>query len=118
MPEARSAVLASALCLAFAGAAVPPPAVAAHAQPAQARAARPPSDEVLKTRVESALRAAGDIPGKAIAVVASRGVVHLSGTVANTTELQSLGAVVRAVPAVRDVRFSVKVQPPAADPPR
>ncbi len=60
--------------------------------------------------------AAMDLPGREISVAVTSGVVHLTGAVGSTLELQNLGAVVRAVPGVLDVRFAVRVQPPAPPP--
>lgn len=77
----------------------------------------PVADSVLAARVSAALAAASDLPADSISVTAESGVVTLTGSVvcddcggARTpggtgTVQQSLGAVVRAVPGVREVRF-------------
>ncbi len=83
--------------------------------------AQRPSDEVLKARVEAALANAGDVPGDEITVEVTDGVVTLSGKVSSdgqrgvpypgATVQQSIGAVVRAVPGVEEVRFSLEIEP-------
>ena len=73
-------------------------------------------DEVLKARVEAALASASDVNAGGIIVDASRGVVTVSGTVASGTEQQSVGAIVRAVPGVTQVRFSLSVEDPGDRP--
>lgn len=86
--------------------------------------ARQPSDEALRAQVVAALRAASDVPGEQLQVSVSGGVVTLSGNVACPecggratpggagTVQQSIGAVVRAVPGVRAVRFETQVDAP------
>jgi len=93
--------------------------------PAPTRAQAPPSDDVLRARVEAAIEAAADLPGDSIGVAVERGVVTLTGSLlcdacggnatpggAGTVQ-QSLGAVVRAVPGVTAVRFRLIYRPPA-----
>ncbi len=82
-----------------------------------------PSDEELRERVEAALASASDVPGQQIQVEVSDGVVTLSGSIVCEdcggtqtpgglgTVQQSLGAVVRAVPGVQRVEFSIRTQP-------
>ena len=89
--------------------------------PAAAQAA---PDDVLRARVEAALASASDLPADSIAVQVQGGVVTLSGSVlcdgcgGNATPggvgtvQQSLGAVVRAVPGVRSLRFALRYRPP------
>lgn len=67
-------------------------------------------DEVLTARVEAALAGAADVNGAAITVHTRRGVVTLTGRVASPTEQQSVGAIVRAIPGVSDVRFSLSIE--------
>ncbi len=73
-------------------------------------------DEVLKARVEAALASASDVYAAGITVDARRGVVTLTGQVASPTEQQSVGAIVRAIPGVRDVAFSLSIEDPGALP--
>jgi len=70
-------------------------------------------DEILKVRVETVLASAADVNADAITVDTSRGVVTLTGQVASGTEQQSVGAIVRAIPGVEDVQFSLTIAPPA-----
>lgn len=87
----------------------------------QPPAGRLPADEILKARVVAALAAASDIPARDIAVEVKAGVVSLKGRVsANSMRgvtyptammQQSIGAVVRAVPGVKEVRFSIQIDP-------
>ena len=84
-------------------------------------------DDALKVRVEAALAAASDLPADSISVQVQGGVVTLSGSVlcdgcgGNATPggvgtvQQSLGAVVRAIPGVRELRFALRYRPPAAN---
>jgi osmotically-inducible protein OsmY len=81
---------------------------------APAQTAKPPADAVLKARAESALAAAADLRGRTLMADARAGTVTVTGKVATTSELQTVGAVVRAVPGVKEVRFSVQVEPPPA----
>lgn len=84
---------------------------------ASACAARAPStsgDDELKTRVEAALTRATDVNAAALVVETSGGVVTLTGRVVSGFEQQSVGAIVRAVPGVSDVRFSLSVEDPQA----
>ncbi len=86
-------------------------------------AAQAGPDEALRARVEAALVAAADLPADSIAVAVHDGVVTLTGSVlcapcggndtpggAGTVQ-QSLGAVVRAVPGVTNVRFALRYRP-------
>jgi molybdate transport system substrate-binding protein len=87
---------------------------AAMPQDAQAR-----SDEAVKTRVEAALKGNSDLGGAEIAVAVDQGIVTLSGRVSSErlrggtypgADLkQNLGAIVRMVPGVKDVRFSLEM---------
>jgi hypothetical protein len=93
----------------------------ALAGPAAAQAA---PDDVLRARVEAALASASDLPADSISVQVQGGVVTLSGSVlcdgcgGNATPggvgtvQQSLGAVVRAIPGVRSLRFALRYRPP------
>ena len=72
----------------------------------------PVGDEVLKARVEAALASASDVNADRITVDASDGVVTLTGQVASGTEQQSVGAIVRALPGVAEVSFSLRIGPP------
>ena len=90
------------------------------AAPASAQAS---PDEALRVRVESALAAAADLPADSLTVAVARGVVTITGSVlcedcggsatpgGTGTVQQSLGAVVRAVPGVVDVRFALRYRP-------
>ena len=75
-------------------------------------------DDVLKTRVETALAGASDVNADGLTVAASRGVVTLTGYVASGTEQQSVGAIVRAIPGVEGVAFSLASEPPDSGAPR
>lgn len=96
--------------------------IAAFAATFVAYAQRKPSDEALKARVQAALVSASDVPGREITVEVSGGVVTLAGRVSSDQMRgaaypgaflqQSVGAIVRAVPGVKDVRFSVQIEPP------
>jgi osmotically-inducible protein OsmY len=96
-------------------------ATLAIVQAGQQPAVRAPADDVLKARVVAALAAASDVPGRDIAVDVKSGVVTLKGRVsANSMRgvtyptammQQSIGAVVRAVPGVKEVRFEIQVDP-------
>ena len=96
-------------------------AALAIVQAGQQQAVRAPADDVLKARVAAALAAASDVPGRDIAVDVKSGVVILKGRVsANSMRgvtyptammQQSIGAVVRAVPGVKEVRFEIQVDP-------
>ena len=91
------------------------------AAPTSAQAA---PDDVLRARVEAALAAASDLPADSISVQVQGGVVTLSGSVlcdgcgGNATPggvgtvQQSLGAVVRAIPGVTELRFALRYRPP------
>ena len=79
----------------------------------------PGSDEQLAQDVESAIASSSDLPGSGLVVQATGGVVFVSGSIDceecggfNTpggidTIQQSLGAVIRAVPGVERVEFSL-----------
>ena len=67
-------------------------------------------DQALQARVEAALASASDVTGAGIAVEAMRGVVTLTGQVASVTEQQSVGAIVHAIPGVREVSFSLNIE--------
>ena len=69
-----------------------------------------PGDALLQSRVEAALAGAADLDDAAIAVQARHGVVTITGRVASVTEQQSVGAIVRAIPGVSDVRFSLTIE--------
>ncbi|MBL4821546.1 MAG: BON domain-containing protein [Gammaproteobacteria bacterium] len=76
------------------------------------------TDEQLKLRIESAVERAEGVPQQ-INVAVQDGIVSISGSLAcddcaglrtpatTGTLQQSLGAVVRAVPGVREVKFSL-----------
>ena len=99
-------------------------ALAASALVASSAAAQAAPDDALRARVEAALAAASDLPADSLTVQVQGGVVTLSGSVlcddcgGNATPggvgtvQQSLGAVVRAVPGVTDVRFVLRYRPP------
>jgi hypothetical protein len=90
------------------------------------QAQRKPSDEALKARVQAALASATDVPGRDITVDVKGGVVNLTGRVPSDAMRgaaypgaflqQSVGAIVRAIPGVKDVRFSVQFEAPSAAP--
>lgn len=77
-------------------------------------------DELLRERVEKALASASDVPSGSIAVDVRNGIVTLSGSVycqecggrltpaGPWSVQQSVGAIVRAVPGVRNVEFSLE----------
>ncbi len=73
------------------------------------------SDAVLRVRVEDALASASDVNAGRLTIETSRGAVTLSGQVASGLEQQSVGAIVRAVPGVEEVFFSLSIEP-APDP--
>ena len=104
----------AAIWLALAPSTIAARAAGTQAGRAPAQTAKPPADAVLKTRVESALAAAADLRGRTLTADAKAGFVTVTGKVATTSELQTVGAVVRAVPGVKDVRFAVQVEPPPA----
>ena len=76
------------------------------------------SDEALAEQVRTALVNASDVPGSQLSVEVEDGVVTLRGSLACSdcgglatpggagTVEQSVGAIVRAVPGVREVRFA------------
>jgi hypothetical protein len=82
-------------------------------------------DDVLQARVEAALASASDVPADALTVVVVDGVVTVTGSVVCDdcggrrtppgfgTVQQSLGAVVRAIPGVESVDFSLEYEVPA-----
>ena len=77
------------------------------------------TDSQLQTRVQSAIMAASDLPGENFQVQVSSGIVSVTGSLACETcggystpggpgnVQMSLGAVVRAVPGVQQVRFQL-----------
>ena len=75
-------------------------------------------DDVLKMRVETALASASDVNADSLTVAARRGVVTLTGYVASGTEQQSVGAIVRAIPGVEGVSFSLRIEPQDSGAPR
>lgn len=97
-------VAAALVCAVGAG----PLAGCASAAPGR-RAGVPDAD--LAARVERVLAGQAGIPGGAIAVAADGGVVTLSGRLRDHVQLQDLGAVVRAIPGVRLVKFAVALGP-------
>ena len=60
--------------------------------------------------METALARASDVDADGITVDARRGVVTVTGRVASETEQQSVGAIVRAIPGVRGVSFSLRIE--------
>jgi hypothetical protein len=114
----RSRRLAGVLIIAATGLVVSPQWAAAQTR-TQSRA-----DSVLVARVTRALQAASDLPADSISVVASSGVVTLTGSVVcdecggsrtpngSGTVQQSLGSVVRAVPGVERVLFDLVYRRP------
>ena len=70
--------------------------------------------ETLQSRVEAALTTAADVDAKHLVVSATDGVVTLIGQVGSGFEQQSVGAIVRAVPGVDEVRFRLEVEDPQA----
>ena len=79
---------------------------------------RTTGDDVLKTRVETALASASDVHADGLTVAARRGVVTLTGHVASGTEQQAVGAIVRAIPGVEGVSFSLTIEPPDSGAPQ
>jgi hypothetical protein len=85
-------------------------------------------DDVLQQRIEAALATASDVPADALTVGVIDGVVTVTGSVAcdecgglrtpggSGTVQQSLGAVVRAIPGVESVEFSLEYEAPAEPP--
>jgi osmotically-inducible protein OsmY len=69
---------------------------------------------VLQTRIEQALADALDVDADTVTVEVARGVVTVRGQVASGFEQQSVGAIVRAVPGVTQVRFDIQVEDPGA----
>ncbi|MDH3206567.1 MAG: BON domain-containing protein [Gemmatimonadota bacterium] len=113
----RSARRLTLMLLVAAAVGVAPHGVAAQASPSR-------SDSLLASRVEAAIRAASDVPADSINVSVRGGVVTLIGSVicadcggtrtpsGTGTVQQSLGAVVRAVPGVDQVRFDLVYRRP------
>ena len=60
---------------------------------------------------DAALESATDVDSDCIDVEVNEGVVTLTGQLASGTEQQSVGAIVRAVPGVEEVRFSLVIAP-------
>ena len=91
-------------------------------QAAVSQDAKVQSNEVVKTRVETVLKSDSDLGGTEIAVAVNRGIVTLSGAVSSdrlrdeidpsSALKQNMAAVVRLVPGVKDVRFSLEVSKP------
>lgn len=81
------------------------------------------ADAALAARVEAAIGNASDLPADAFSVVASNGVVTITGSVVCEdcggmqtpggiqSIQQTLGAVARAVPGVERVEFDLEYQP-------
>ena len=93
-------------------------AAAAATSACAARTGTAPADgdARLEARVEAALASAADVSAETLTVEAAGGVVTLSGRLASGTEQQSAGAIIRAVPGVRDVLFSLTIDDPGARP--
>ena len=68
----------------------------------------------LRARVEAALVVASDVDATGIRVSASGDVVTVTGHVGSGFEQQSVGAIVRAVPGVSEVRFMLTIDDPQA----
>lgn len=112
----------TALLVVFAASLAP---VAVTAQPVETRTA---ADSALVARVEAALEAASDVPADSLRVEASGDTVVIAGSVlcddcggtrtpgGTGTVQQSLGAVVRAVPGVEEVRFYLLYSRPEPPP--
>ncbi len=76
------------------------------------------ADQSLQQQVSDAITSASDLPRDRLVISVTDGVVHVSGTLdcgecggmrtpgGSGTVQQSLGAVIRAVPGVRQVNFS------------
>lgn len=91
---------------------------------AQAGSRGTPADSLIAARVEAALDAAADLRADSLSVAVTRGVVLITGSVVcdecggtrtpggTGTVQQSLGAVVRAVPGVEQVRFDLVYRRP------
>ena len=81
-------------------------------------AARPvssvPVADDLQVRVEAALAAASDVSAVEISVATVGDIVTLTGRVASGFEQQSVGAIVRALPGVSEVRFALSIDDPQA----
>jgi osmotically-inducible protein OsmY len=74
------------------------------------------ADRALQARVQSALSSAADLQGHEIVAEVRGGVLSLTGEVATPSELQTVGAVARAVPGVKTIRFAVRVVEPPPTP--
>ena len=97
-------------------------AVASLGAPASA-AAQGPADASLRMRIVAALESASDLPADSLSVQVRDGVVTVTGTVVcdecggrrtpggSGTVQQSLGAVIRAIPGVTRVEFSLRYRP-------
>ena len=68
----------------------------------------------LQVRVEAALAAASDVSAVGISVATVGDIVTLTGRVASGFEQQSVGAIVRALPGVSEVRFALSIDDPQA----
>ena len=86
-------------CVSHSSSAVPLPATSA--------------DQALTTRVENALSSASDVSADQISIETRDGVVTVSGIVSSGTEQQTVGAIVRAIPGVKSVQFSLIMGPEA-----
>lgn len=87
--------------------------------PAPSTVAPEVSDAAVQAQVQAALRNASDLPGSNFLVAVAAGVVSISGSLACETcggystpggvdnVQMTLGAVVRAVPGVREVHFQL-----------
>jgi len=72
------------------------------------------ADEALTTRVTNALSSASDVSADQISIETRDGVVTVTGIVSSGTEQQTVGAIVRAIPGVKSVLFSLVISPEAA----
>lgn len=87
----------------------------------QQQTARATTDDLLRARVVAALTNASDLPGRDIAVEVKSGIVILRGRISASSMRgvtyptammqQSVGAVVRAVPGVKQIQFSIQIEP-------
>lgn len=100
-----------------------PTAASAQTPADPAAEMRTAADSALAARVDAAIRAASDVPADSVRVIAVEGTVDVTGSVmcdgcggtrtpgGTGTVQQSLGAVVRAVPGVEQVRFFLRYRP-------
>lgn len=68
----------------------------------------------VHARVEAALATARDVDATNLSVEVIDGIVTVMGRVTSGFEQQSVGAIVRAVPGVTEVRFVMQVDDPQA----